>query len=644
MPKTIATSLAPLFKSHMVLQRGMPLPIWGHATAGTRIRVSVNKIHAETISNKQGQWQLELPPLNAGGPYTLDVFEESKKQASISCLDVLIGDVWICSGQSNMAWPLSATDNSAQEIKQAQYPNIRLLTMPRNAKLKAHCHPDALVWRNCTSAHAESFSAVAYFFGRELHRQTGVAIGLIDSSWGGTMSEAWTSQDGLMSNKYGRKIVADYEKEIKNPGKVIKAAQVAYKKWAKQHDHKDTVNRGEKKGWHLANADTTQWANMDLPRNWQSAGHEGSGIFWFQKKIELGKKWAGKDLELSLGAIDKSDITYFNGSVVGAMDIEADPNAWSTPRVYKIPKHLVTPGENVITVRVFSHMYQGGFIGHPQQMKLDLRSANKTTDSIALAGPWAYAIEADFGRVAPPPPAPRGDNNQHTPSILFENMIRPLIPSAIRGAIWYQGESNSSRAEAYRTLFPCLIRDWRNHWQQGDFPFYFVQLANYIAKNIEANCWPDLRAAQTETLAVPNTGMAVSIDIGNPDDIHPTNKRDVGKRLALHALKNEYGFNNLICSGPQFAHAKLIKNRVHVYFSDIAGGLKAATKQVHGFEISMNGQDWHSVTAQINGDHIIAWHKQHKNPIAIRYAWADSPCCDLYNASDLPAVPFKQSL
>ncbi|MDP2815074.1 MAG: sialate O-acetylesterase, partial [Rectinemataceae bacterium] len=345
----------------------------------------------------------------------------------------------------------------------------------------------------------------------------------------------------------------EYESAISNPDKAQREALAKQKKWAEKYDNKDTVNLGEGKGWQNPAANFANWKEMALPGNWQSVGHEHSGIFWFRREIDIPAGWEGRELTLGLGALDKSDITYFNGVRVGSITMEQRADAWCTPRVYSVPGNLVKAGRNLIAVRVYSNIYQGGFIGTPDQMSL-FPSEDKNAGSISLAGTWKYEIEADFGLVPPAPPPPLGAGNPNSPHILFDNMIKPLLPFGIKGAIWYQGESNADRAKQYRKLFPLMIKSWRKAWKQGSFPFYFVQLANHnpVNHNPGESNWAELREAQTMTLTLPNTGMAVIIDVGETNDIHPRNKQDVGLRLALAALAKDYGLKNIVCSGPTY--------------------------------------------------------------------------------------------
>ncbi len=619
----------------MVLQRGQPVPVWGRAKPGERVTVEIAGRSAETQADTHGAWEVRLPPLAAGGPFTLTVAGRTK----LTCTDVMVGEVWVCSGQSNMEWPLHSARSRLREVEEADYPNIRLFTVPRRALLKPR--PElAAQWQRCVPETAGGFSAVAYYFGRELHRRTGVPIGLINTSWGGTMAEAWASREALASDPFFARALEAYAHELRHPQKYARIQDAALRQWEKRYGHNDRQNLGQGRNWHRPDFKPEGWATMDLPRNWQSAGHNHSGIFWFRREVSVPQQWQGKRLCLCLGAIDKSDVTYFNGVQVGSLTMKQRPDAWCTPRVYPVPGKLVRGGKNLIAVRAYSNVYHGGFIGQPLQMRLF--PEGREDQAIFLSGDWKYKVEADFGLVPPPPPSPRGDNNQNTPHRLFDNMIQPLLPYAIRGAIWYQGESNAERAKQYRTLFPLMIRSWREAWRQGDFPFYFVQLANYrprIDRPVDST-WAELREAQTLALALPETAMALAIDLGETDDIHPRNKLDVGLRLALPALRQVHGFKDLVTSGPLYRELASEKGRLRLHFDHVNGGL-VARGPLEGFEIAGADRRFVKANAKIDGQTVLVWHPKVRKPVAARYGWQDNPPSSLYNSSDLPASPFR---
>lgn len=633
--------LAAIFSSNMILQHGKKIPIWGWSEPGDKITVKFAKQTRKTVANKQGRWMLKLNHLEISiKPATMTVSSKNSGK-ELSLKNVLVGDVWVCSGQSNMEWPVCNTMNSGAETAAANYPNIRLFSVPHVAQLKP-AQDIKGKWNCCSPESIGKFSAIGYFFAREIHRKTGIPVGLINTSWGGTRAEAWTNRKTLTADPFFKKMLKEYEKGLISPDKIQQKMQEEQKKWAEKHDFKDTTNAGAAKGWQKPDTDTADWPEMDLPGNWQGAGHDYSGIFWFRLTVDIPKEWKEKDLTLSLGALDKSDVSYFNGVQVGSITIEESPDAWCTPRIYKVPGKLVKPGKNLIAVRVYSNIFQGGFIGTPAQMKL-FPAADKKAEAIPLAGAWKYQIEANFGLVPAPPAPPLGEGNPNSPHILFDNMINPLLPLGIKGAIWYQGESNADKALQYRKLFPLMINNWRKAWKQGNFPFYFVQLANYQApcEQPVESYWAELREAQTMTLALPRTGMAVTIDIGEANDIHPKNKQDVGLRLALPALADNYGFKNIVFSGPIYKTMKIVKSKIHLSFYHVGGGLVVHGKKLEGFAIAGKDRKFVWAKAEVIGDSVLVSHPKIRKPVAVRYAWAENPVCNLFNSSDLPASPFR---
>ncbi len=662
--------LAAVFSDNMVLQHGIKLPVWGWAEPGDKVTVefapSTRSGQAgqkkTAVTQKDGKWFVILRPLKISSePGILTVSSQSlnrpiskspnakiSKSSNLQIKNILVGEVWVCSGQSNMEWQVMNSKNSDQETADANYPNIRLFTVPRTANINPKQDIDSS-WCICSPKTVGGFSAVAYFFGREIHRKIGVPVGLINASWGGTIAEAWTSREAMDSDPFFKKVLREYEDELSNPDNKLKGILAKQNEWSEKFGNKDTKNEGEAKGWHRPDANIANWKEMDLPATWQGAGHQHSGIFWFRREVDIPTDWVGKDLTLGIGPTDKSDVTYFNGIQVGSITMEQRPDAWNTPRIYTVPGKLVKPGRNVIAVRVYSNIYAGGFIGTPKQMQLTA-VVGKDETPIPLSGKWKYQIEANFGLVPNPPPPPRGQGNQNSPYMLFNNMINPILPYGIRGGIWYQGESNADKAKQYRKLFPLMINSWRKAWKQ-DFPFYFVQLANFnpVRSQPGESAWAELREAQTMTLSLPNTGMAVTIDIGEAKDIHPRNKQDVGLRLALPALAKLHGFENLVYSGPIYKAMKVEKTPstssgqaiIRISFNHVGGGLVVHGKKLEGFSIAGKDRKFVWADARIEGNTVMVSSLQVPKPVAVRYAWLENPSCNLFNSSDLPASPFR---
>ena len=567
--------LAPIFSDNMVLQRDKPIPVWGTAAPGEKVEVAVDLNMGfgpfgskmpmlRTKADANGGWHVSFPPMRASSvkgqrvPYRLTVKGDktSKLDTPVNLENIAIGDVYICSGQSNMEWPLAQTNNVQAEIAAANFPSIRLLTVPKKvAGTPQKEFAAATSWQVCTPQSVPGFSAVGYFFGRELNQKTGIPIGLINSSWGGTIAQAWMSKSTLIKRDDLRDLTLQTEKTLADNADPLDERMNAFWKAAEA---------GARQDWSTPAFDDAAWKTMKLPGAWEANGlPDFDGVVWFRQTIDIPAKMAGKDLALHLGTIDDRDTTYFNGEVVGEM------NAWNQARVYKIPAALVKAGRATIAVRVLDAGGAGGF-GSTQVPQLEL--ADDANQKIVFAPEWKYQVSAALKDLPPVPSDGSGNPNQ--PAVLYNGMIAPLLNFPVRGAIWYQGESNADNPKQYQTLFPDLIRDWRTQWnakQDGsEFGFYFVQLANYMARTdqpVEAG-WAELREAQSMALSTPRVGMATIIDIGEGGNIHPGNKQDVGKRLALAALAKEYG-QKVEYSGPTFFKMEMIPNtnRVRVLFT-----------------------------------------------------------------------------
>ena len=624
--------LANLFSDNCILQRDRPVPIWGWGKPGERVTVEFAGQKKTTTADAAGKWRVTLDPLPAS--------HEPRELVAGDCRvkNVLVGDVWLCSGQSNMQWTVNDSLNGTAEVAAANYPRLRLFTVPRQAVLDPQADVTA-AWRVCTPATIAQFSAVGYFFGRELLGKLDVPIGLIDSSWGGTRVEAWTSRDGLWSDPELRNEIQMYEKWTQTPaGRFARESHQLSKTdidaWIKSLGKPDPGNIGHAKGWAARDFDDATWSTMPIPSGWQLHQHNFSGVFWFRRTVDVPAAWAGKDLVLHLGSADKTDTTYFNNVQVGAIGFESK-SPWNTPRVYRIPGKLVQPGRNVIATRVYSNVYQGGLVGPAEAMQLKLDSA-----SIPLAGPWRYKVEHNLG-ITPMVFSSPGPGNANTATILHNSMIAPLAPAALRGVIWYQGESNAGNARRYRNLFPLLINDWRRTFEQAELPFFYVELANYMAvqKAPVESGWAELREAQAFALQLPHTGMASAIDVGDADDIHPKNKQAVGKRLALAALAQVHG-QPVVPGGPCYNSHTIEGDTVRIEFDNVAAGL-SAKGPLQGFAVAGTDGKFAWAAASIDGKTVVIRALQ---PTAVRYAWANNPIGNLYNSVGLPAMPFRTDI
>jgi sialate O-acetylesterase len=628
--------VASIFSDHMVVQRDAAIPVWGWDVPGQRVTVELAGQAAAATAGADGRWQVSLPALPAGGPHMLT----ARGSETIVLGDVLVGEVWICSGQSNMEWPLSMAANGAEEVAAADFPAVRLYMAPKRISLTP-VDDIAARWASCTPKNAATFSAVGYFFGRELHRRLGVPVGLINSSWGGTNAQTWTSAQGLASDPALGGYLEDLARaRLLTEGEAEAAFQAARREFLAKLPQ-DAGNRGFADGWAAPDHDDRAWGSMELPDFWTRTGLLTHGVVWFRREVIVPAGWCGGDLRLSLGAVDKNDDTYFNGVRVGGLTWAEAPQSWCTPRDYTVSAGLVKPGRNTIAVRAMSNYTGGGMAG--PAMLMQLAPADRTKGQpVSLAGAWRCRIEQNFG-VVPQVPEPASPRNQNMPTALFNGMVAPLIPFAMRGAIWYQGESNAADAARYRALFSALIRDWRRRWGLGDFPFHFVQLANYVSQGKEADFadepWPRLREAQSLTRSLPRTGMAVTIDIGEARDIHPRNKQDVGLRLARCALALDYG-QPVACLGPQFESLRREAGALRIEFAH-AEGLRAEGGVVRGLAVAGADRVFHVANARIEGTCVVASCPDVKEPVAARYGWSNCPTCTLYNRDNLPAEPFR---
>jgi sialate O-acetylesterase len=633
--------LPSLISDNMVLQQNTELPIWGWADPNEQVSLKVSWQDAplSAKAGNDGKWMLKVKTPKAGD--TVHKIE-IKAGNTIVIKNILFGEVWVCSGQSNMAWTVGHSMNADQEIATAKFPQIRFFSV---GQLMADKPQDNClgVWTECNPSSVVEFSAIAYFFGRYLHKDLGVPIGLINSSWGGTRIEAWTSQKTLQS--FGR-----YAGELERQA-TMKQLIAGYKDivadWKRQNNREDPCNTGFAKGYAAVEYDSSSWKEMILPKPMEMTPDTNiDGVVWFRKSVNIPVSWSGHDITLSLGPIDDADITYFDGVQVGSIGTDVW-NCWQLPRNYTIPGHLVKAGRNVISIRVLDNFGNGGIYGAAVELKLI--SKNYKDEPISLAGTWQYKVEYVFGPLKSNKPDLLTPENMIYG--LFNGMIAPLLPYRIKGAIWYQGESNTTNSYQYRTLFPAMIKDWRDSWAQGDFPFYYVQLASLFRhapsenvvpeKGLPAeDSWAELREAQLMALDLPHTGMAVTIDIGAANDVHPKNKQDVGKRLALWALAKDYG-RNVDYSGPIYKKMEIKAGGIRLYFDYVGKGLVAKNGRLDGFAIAGADKKFVWADAEIQGDTIVVSSREVHNPVAVRYAWAMFPFCNLYNKEGLPASPFR---
>ncbi len=612
-------TLPKFFGDNMVLQRNGSIPIWGVAKPNEKVVVQFNKQTKATEADNTGKWAIRLDAEKAGGPYVLNINGGN----NIQFKNILVGDVWLCSGQSNMEWTVAQSDNVTKEITNANYPFIRHIKIQRALNSLPNVDIENTEWKVCDSNSVSNFGAVGYFFARNIYQNTKVPIGLINSTWGGTNIETWISREGFESSNEFKEMIAGMPKISLDSLNKNKNYNTTKKIEANQEGK---IGNMDVTTFKEIDFDDTRWPLMNIPQLWEEqALGEIDGLVWLRKTITLTKDDVKENAILELSKIDDADVTYINGIKIGST------NSWNTKRKYVIPFNILKEGKNVIAVHVVDNGGGGGIYGDSADVKLTL--INRT---IGLQGKWKYQVESILKNTTP----------NSMPSLCYNAMIAPLIPYAFKGILWYQGESNAGRAIQYRKAFPLLINDWRKKFKNNNAAFYFVQLASYTtAGNSNQGCsWAELREAQTMTLLQPNTGMVVTTDlVTDANDIHPTNKQDVGKRLAAIALHNLYN-KKMACSGPMYKSMEIKGNQIILSFDNIGSGLSTTDKNgyVKGFEIASSDKVFYDAEAFIKGNTIVLSSKKVVDPIAATFGWmGDATACNLFNKEGFPAVPFR---
>ena len=575
-------------------------------------------------------------------------------ETTVTIKDVLVGEVWFCAGQSNMQMSLGEVCVRLPEVQKetshADYPRMRYLQIPKRGSFTPQEKWSGSSWLPCFPEHARSCSAVAYFFGRDLHERLGCPVGLIVSAIGGTTAESWTSVEGLSTLACFTERMKEFRQAVPRAGETERAYLEQFRLWRVQVD---CIDRGyDSNGtprWATNSLDTSGWRVMTLPLPWQIiTSKEGSGLsgrVWFRRTVDIPASWQRQDLVLKLSdSVFECEAVWFNGTEVGVFETPYKWQ-WQLSREYRVPAALVKPGENVVAFWDYaSGPYGGGPYGGPESMAVCL--AGDHSQEISLTGPWLSKQGANLAELPALPSTPEFyEGNCNQPAALYNGMVAPVVPYRIRGVIWYQGESDTQRAYEYRSLFPKLITDWRAHWDQGAFPFLFVQLPNW-SNNLPApekpgeSAWAELREAQSMALALPNTAMAVTINIGETDDVHPPNKVDVGKRLALAAAATVYK-QDIEYSGPVFRTMGFENGALRLWFDHAKEGLVAKGGALSGFAVAGADGQFCWADALIEGNTVLVRSEQVPKPLAVRYGWADDPICSLYNAAGLPAAPFR---
>ena len=615
--------LPQLVRDSMILQRDTKVNIWGWCSPKEKIKINFQNKKYYATGDADGKWMIVLSPMKAGGPYDMSIDAGNH----ITLKNILIGDVWICSGQSNMVHQMILhRELYEDEIATANNSEIRQFWIPTLTDLqKLHDDLPTGYWKSANPQDVLQFSAVAYFFAKTIYQKYHVPIGLINSTVGGPGIEAWISEDGL--NQFPsvlNKIQTNKDTEYINT--INRAAFLANANHSKPND-KGLI---EPKPWYDTTYAGKGWHNITIPGYWEDQGVKDlDGIVWYRKQIDVPASMTGIDAKVFLGRIVDADFLYVNGKIVGNTTYQYPQ------RRYQLPAGLLKTGKNIFVIRVINNFGKGGFV--PDKPYYIFAGGQK----IDLKGEWQYKVGDVFAKQNSIAPI----QLEYQPTALFNAMVAPLLNYAIKGILWYQGEGNISNAPDYEKLLPAMIADWRARWKQNDVPFVYVQLPNFAEVQYlpSESQWAVLREAELKTLSVPNTGMAVAIDLGEWNDIHPMNKKDVGIRLALAAEHVAYGEENIVYSGPIYQSSKTEGNKIIISFNNIGTGLITNDgEELNQFAIAGADKKFVWAKAKIDGNKVIVWSDEIANPMYVRYAWSDNPDgANLYNKEGLPASPFR---
>ena len=624
-PQAAATVRLPrLVSDGMVLQRDADVSVWGWAAPREAVSVTFLGQTYRATAGADGKWAVKLPRLKAGGPFEMNVAASNR----LVVKNILVGDVWLCSGQSNMELPMARVrDKYPAEVANATNPYIRQFDAPMTYVFKG---PQADLpggaWAAADPQTVLKFSAIGYFFAKELYARYKVPIGLIKAAVGGTPAEAWLSPEALKAFPPQQQLAEKYKDSTLVAG-IKQQEQAVTTAWYRQLHQADLGEARGQQPWYAPAYDASSWKTMQIPGYWADQGlGPVNGVVWFRKEIDVPAGMVGPAARLELGTIVDADSVYLNGRFVGTTSYQYPP------RKYDLPAGVLQPGKNVLVVRVINSSGRGGFT---LDKKYQLTAGGQALD---LRGPWQYQL----GTTAQP--LPGTTTFQYQPGGVYNGMISPLLPHAIKGVIWYQGESNTARSVDYQAQFTSLIADWRKHFNQPKLPFLYVQLANFmgVKEQPSESSWAQLRDIQRRVLAVPNTAMAVITDVGEWNDIHPLDKQTPGHRLALAAQKVAYGDAKVVASGPLFQGVQTTGNKATLSFASTGGGLVAkGGEPLKGFAVAGPDKKFVWAQARVEGNKVVVWSDRVPKPVAVRYAWADNPeGANLYNKEGLPASPF----
>ncbi len=631
--KSAPLKLNSYLTTNAVFQRDQPLRIIGKGQPGQSVEIEWlgRKYYAKI--DMQGNLDFQLPAQKAGGPFHLLV---SNTDTTIFIQNILVGDVWFASGQSNMRWPLEKAEGGDEEIATADLDQIRFLMAPRRMEFyPVNDWDEQIYWEVGTGEQLSKYSAVAYFFAKKLHSETGIPIGIIDANWGGSIIETWMSDDALRPFEVFDFDLHLLKSKIFPLKETEKRTQATFNTW-REKEYKKGI--GLELKWYEGQIDLSEWKSLEVPGYWEDQLPEYAefdGAMWYRRNFDLPKEFLGHDIRIWLGQIADHNICWINGEYIGETYFS---KTWTN---YLAPKELLEEKDNEIVLRVYNVEGKGGLPG--LDTFYDFYPEGNKAKRGRLNGEWMVRPGAKFEPQINESLSISTFSPNDYPTLLFNGMVFPFRNFPVKGVIWYQGESNKINAYFYRQLFPAMIQDWRNLWQSEKMPFYYVQIANYGVVEDEPSDSPsaELRDSQHLTRATPHTGMVVTIDIGDPDDIHPTNKKDVGERLARHALYNEYGQSMIIRDGPVYkSHVR--KGKKLIVSFENAEGLQVPNNQAPlAFEIAGKKEEFVKAKARIKNDKIELWHPDVIKPIYIRYAWSESPVVNTTNAENLPMYPFR---
>ncbi|MDP4291371.1 MAG: sialate O-acetylesterase [Bacteroidota bacterium] len=628
-----------IFSDNMVLQQKTNVPVWGWNTPGREVQVTGSWNHktVRTLADNSGKWMLKIKTPAAGGPYTLTV----KGEQSVVFQNVMIGEVWICSGQSNMEMPMAGwtnqpVQNSEPTIKESSnYPDIRLFNVQK--KLSAVPLSDCKgSWKVNSPKSVASFSATGYYFGLELYKKLKIPVGLIMSAWGGTPSESWTPYDEISKYEYFRPDVEKLQNLEQHKTDSINFLK-DLSDWQSKVDLTNMNFPGTAQNWKSKDFDDSGWNKINQPTGWwnDQKWRYYRGIVWFRKSIVIPQEWEGKDLSVELGPIDEMDMCWINDYKLGEHMAVTDFNI---PRKYILPAEKVKSGANTLVIRMININEAGGLYGTPSQLKI-YSVAEGDSKAISLAGEWKYKTDVYIARM-PAYPVDKSVIKPDMPGVLFNGMINPVIPFAIKGSIWYQGESNVYDANLYSKIFPSLVKSWREKWNQGVFPFYYVQIAPFgYGKGSKSQL---VREAQLHSLdKIPNSGMAVTMDVGTIKGIHPPYKDSVGRRLAVWALSRTYKMKAIAYSGPLYKSMKVEGPNIRIMFDHANHGLTVKGEELTFFEIAGADQKFVPAKAYIDNNTVVVSSPEVAQPVAVRYGWSDTATPNLFNTEGFPASSFR---